>query len=62
MEAASFIEIINKMGFPIAVCIALFWMNRKQSNYYHQLLKDFQDTIDQNTEAINSIINKLDGR
>lgn len=62
MEAASFIEIINKIGFPIAACIALFWMNREQAKYYRQLLKDFQDTIDQNTEAINSIINKLGGR
>lgn len=62
MEAATFIEMVNMIGFPIAACVALFWMNREQAKYYRQLLSDFQDTIDQNTKALNHVINKLDDR
>jgi hypothetical protein len=62
MEAATFIEMVNMIGFPIAACIALFWMNREQAKYYRQLLKDFQDTIDYNTKAINQLITQLDKR
>jgi hypothetical protein len=62
MDSATFIEMVNLIGFPIAACIALFWMNREQAKYYRQLLKDFQDTIDNNTKAINHVINQLDNR
>lgn len=62
MEAASFIEMVDMIGFPIAACIALFWMNKEQTKYYRQLLKDFQETIEQNTKAINHVINQLDKR
>jgi hypothetical protein len=62
MDSATFIEMVNMIGFPIAACIALFWMNREQSKYYRQLLKEFQDTINYNTNAINQLLNKIDKR
>jgi uncharacterized membrane protein len=62
MDPSTFIEMVNLIGFPIAACIALFWMNREQSKYFRQLLKEFQDTINSNTNAINHLINKIDKR
>jgi len=62
MDSATFIEMVNLIGFPIAACVALFWMNREQASYYRKLLKDFQDTIDNNTKAINHVITQLDKR
>lgn len=62
MDSATFVELVNLIGFPIAACIALFWMNREQAKYYRELLKEFRETIDNNTKAINHVIQQLDKR
>ena len=46
------VELINTLGFPIAVCIALFWMNREMMKSYQLLLVDFKDTLRDNTEVM----------
>ena len=46
------IDLINTLGFPISVCIALFWMNREMMRSYQLLLVDFKDTLRDNTEVM----------
>ena len=46
------VELINTLGFPIAVCIALFWMNREMMKSYQLLLTEFKDIIRDNTEVM----------
>ena len=41
-------ELINNVGFPIAVSVALFYQLMKTS----ELVREFQTTIIQNTETI----------
>lgn len=62
MDSDTFVELVNLIGFPIAACIALFWMNREQAKYYRELLKEFRETIDNNTRAINHVIQQIDKR
>ena len=38
-------EIINNVGFPIAVCVALFYQNMKTNETFNKL----QETLYQNT-------------
>ena len=45
-------ELINVLGFPIAVCIALFYINREMILQQQKLLTDFQNTIRDNTEMM----------
>lgn len=61
METQTFLELVNMMGFPIAACIALFWANRESTKYHREMLKDFRNIIEQNTKAINRILDKMDG-
>lgn len=53
--------IINSMGFPIAVCIALFWTLKQMGTKALETMTEFKDAINNNTNSINLLINKLDG-
>lgn len=33
------VSLINNLGFPIAVCIALFWQNMKTQESFNELQK-----------------------
>ena len=46
------VELINVLGFPIAVCIALFYINREMIQQQQKLLTEFQNTIPDNTEMM----------
>jgi len=52
MDTTTTVEIINNLGFPIAVCIALFWLYREMLKNQTQLLSEFKDTIRDNTEMM----------
>ena len=53
-------ELINVVGFPIAVCIALFYIIREMSKNHKETILEFKASVDQNTQALNVLINKLD--
>lgn len=60
MDSSTFLEMVNMIGFPIAACVALFWMNREQAKYYREMLKEFTVAIDGNTRAINRLLDKVE--
>lgn len=49
-------ELINNVGFPIAVSIALFYQLMKTN----ELVREFQSTIVQNTETIERLGDIID--
>ena len=49
---ADLMELINVLGFPIAVCIALFYINREMMLQQQKLLTEFQNTVRDNTEMM----------
>ena len=51
MESVA-LDIINNVGFPIAVSIALFYQMAKTNDTYIGLLRDFQEVINNNTKSI----------
>ena len=50
------IEIINVVGFPIAVSIALFWVNRELIKDNRETEDEFRLTIQQNTDVMRELI------
>lgn len=53
-------ELINVVGFPIAVCISLFYIIREMSKNHKETILEFKRSVDQNTTALNQLINKID--
>ena len=47
------INVISNVGFPIAVSIALFYQMTKTNEMYVNLLRDFQEVINNNTQSVN---------
>lgn len=49
------IQLINGVGFPIAVSIALFYQNTKQDERYQELTKELQRVINTNTKTLSEL-------
>ena len=52
-------SIVNSVGFPITVCVALFWTLRQMGTKAIEMLAEFKDAINNNTNSINVLIIKL---
>ena len=55
MGMDTIIQLINGVGFPIAVSIALFFQNTKQDERYQELIKDLQEVINTNTKTLSEL-------
>ena len=53
------IELINGVGFPIAVCIALFWLNITVFKEHQRILVELKDIIRDNSEAMKDLIDEI---
>lgn len=54
------VELINVVGFPVAVCIALFYVIREMSKNHKETILEFKKSLDSNTAALHTLINKID--
>ena len=61
MEVNMLVELINSVGFPIGMCIALFWFCHNTLKGQQELLNQFKDTIRDNTEALRQLAEKFKG-
>lgn len=55
METAYFSELINSVGFPIAVCVALFYQNYKLQESYNKTFNEFKEVINHNSKSIEKL-------
>lgn len=53
------IALINGVGFPIAMCVALFWLNNFTLKAQQQALNELRDSIQNNTNATNNLANSI---
>ena len=53
------VELINGVGFPIAVCVALFWFNRETAREQQKLLAELKDTIRSISESVQDLIDGM---
>lgn len=59
MELAVIEGIISNVGFPIAVCGALFWMQQDNAKRYERILSEYRTLLDNNTQAINNLAEQI---
>ena len=56
------INLIKDLGFPIAVCIAMFWMNNKQAEQHKEEMTKITDALNNNTLALTELRDRLDNK
>ena len=56
---SALVELINGVGFPIAVCIALFWFNRDTIKEQQLLLIELKDIIRDNSEVMRDLVDEI---
>lgn len=60
MGMETLIQLINGVGFPIAVSIALFYQNGKQGERYDTQMKELAKVIENNTLTLNELNLRLE--
>lgn len=55
MEVTSIVELANVLGFPAAVCVALFWLLLHVLKTHNTALQELKKSLDNNTLAIAEI-------
>lgn len=53
------IPVISQLGFPIAVCIYLFWSQNKEREDHKAETKAMTEALENNTIALEKILTKL---
>lgn len=62
MDTNAIVQLVSSLGFPIACCIAMFWQNNKLNESHKAEVSKLNEAINNNTIALNHIIDKLGGR
>ena len=56
---SAIVELINGVGFPIAVCIALFWFNRDTIREQQKVLIELKEIIRDNSEVMKDLVEEI---
>lgn len=60
METVEYIiQIVNNVGFPIAVCVTCFWYINKQAEQHKEEMNKINDALNNNTIALTKLTDKL---
>lgn len=59
LSLENIIALINGVGFPIAMCVAMFYLNNFTLKAQQQALVDLQMMITNNTNATNNLAESL---
>lgn len=60
MNMDTIIQLINGVGFPIAVSIVLFYQNEKQNVRYDAQMKELTKVIENNTLTLKELCLRLE--
>lgn len=58
----STVELINVVGFPITVSMALFWYNREIMKDNKTTETEFRQALNQNTEVMRELVALIKGQ
>lgn len=54
-------QFISSVGFPIAMCLLMFWYMQKESENHRAETDGLKEAINELKLAITTLINKLEG-
>ena len=55
------IEIVQNLGFPIAVACAMFWQNMRMQDLHKEEMTKVVDAVNNNTLALTELKDKIGG-
>lgn len=55
MDIDSVTQLVSNVGFPVAVCIALFFYMEKQSERHQQETDKLNETVQSNTKVLTEL-------
>lgn len=55
MEVNEIISLVSNVGFPVAVCIALFFYMEKQNERHQQETDKLNETVQSNTKVLTEL-------
>lgn len=61
IDIAVMMEMIQGIGFPIAICLLLFWYLYHMMENHKIESEKFTEAINNNTLVIQKLVDKLDG-
>lgn len=61
MDVNAIIQIIQSVGFPIAMCLTLAWYVKYQQDENKKTLENLTAVLNNNTIALTKISEKLEG-
>ena len=61
MDVTGITQVISNLGFPIAVCVGLFWYIMKQNEAHKEETENLRQAIDNNTLIITKLYERLGG-
>lgn len=59
MESEAIMQMIGSLGFPIAMCLMIFWYLMKETESHKEEVNMLRDVIQKNTEALIELKDKL---
>lgn len=62
MDSQTIMQLVSNLGFPIVVCIALFWLVIKVNENYNTTIDKLRETIDKNSKLIDDVLDELKER
>lgn len=57
----NWVQIIQTLGFPIAVAIAMFWQNTKLQEQHKEEMSKITEALNNNTIALTELKDKIGG-
>ena len=57
----SIAQIVSTLGFPIAAFLLMWWQLREENEAHRQETKDLTMAVNNNTQALIHLADKLDG-
>ena len=61
MDVTAITQFVSTVGFPIAACVAMFWMVNKQNDSHKQEIDKMSEALNNNTIALTKLTDKLEG-
>lgn len=62
MDVTAITQFVSTVGFPIAACVAMFWMVNKQNDSHKQEIDKMSEALNNNTIALTKLTDKLEER
>ena len=59
MDVGSITQIISTVGFPIAMCVALLWYIKEQSDKHKQETEKFTEALNNNTLVLQKLCDTI---